>query len=115
VDAIVGLFSNPLILLAGGYAVSHAPGIRAVIPNKIIPLLQALVAFLSAIVAPQAAHAMGGPLALPVAVAMPAFGLAWLGSLGTAIGSALWQSTQSYLLHRMFGNKFVPEPPGDSK
>ena len=113
-DAIIGILNNPLVLALVGYAVSFAPGVRAVIPQRIIPFLNTALAWCSAAIAPQAAQAAGGPFALePVQLA--GFGLGWMGSFGTGLAGAVWQAAQAFLIHRMFGRGLLPEPPSDSK
>ena len=92
-DAFAGLFSNPLVLMVIGLLVKYAPWLKA-IPNAAIPWLNTLLAFCSALIAPQAAHASGGPLV--VAISFGAF--SFLGP----VASAVWQSVQASLLHEFF-------------
>lgn len=111
-DAILALLNNPLVLLAFGGIVKYVPGVRAVISNQLIPYINTLLAFLAGVVAPQAAHAAGGPLALDTQhVALAGFGLGFLPSLG----AALWQSAQAWILNEMLLRDRLPSKPKDSK
>lgn len=91
-DAIIGIFNNPIVLTGVGLLVKYVPALKG-IPNLLIPFLTALLAFVSQIVAPAEAHAAGGPL---VITAVP-----FLSFLGP-VGSALWQSVQAGLIHEFF-------------
>jgi hypothetical protein len=113
-DAIIGVLNNPLVLQIVGYIVSYAPSIRTAIPQWAIPLLNTILALVSSIVAPQAAHASGGPLVATTAL-VATFGLSWLGSVGTMVGAAAWQAVQASLIHRFFFRGVLPPIPADSK
>lgn len=93
-DAVLGIFNNPLTLVVVGLVVKYIPQLKG-IPNLIIPFLNAALALLSQVAAPQAAHAASGPLAV-AAVFGGAFNF-----LGP-IGSAVWQSVQASLIHEFF-------------
>jgi hypothetical protein len=113
-DAILGLFNNPIVLMAAGLVVQFVPGVRKAISNTLIPYLTTVLAFLSSLLAPQAAHAAGGPVAHMAVVMMPTFGL---GGILAGLGGAILQSAQGYLLQRMFAwpGKIMPALPADSK
>jgi len=99
--AILGMLNNPLVLSALGLVVKFVPGIRAVVANRLIPAILTAVAWVSGIVVPADAHAVG-----------LAFGLG--GMLG-GLGSAVFAAAQSWALNEMFLRHFTPKKPADSK
>lgn len=113
-DAILGLFNNPVVLMVVGLVVQFVPGVRKAIGNNVVPFLTTALAWLSSLLAPHAALASGGPVAHMAVVMMPMFGLG--GILG-GLGGAVLQAAQGYLLHRMFAwpGKVMPALPADSK
>ena len=110
-DAIIGIFNNPLVLAAIGFAIKFAPGVRGLISNRAIPFINILLAWLSTVVAPIAAHAAGGPLVVGGAV----LGFLGLGGPLGGIGAAAWQAAQAWILNEMLAKHVSPARPADSK
>lgn len=100
-DAFLGLFNNPLVLNLLGLIVKFAPGIRTFVPNRLIPVLLAVTAWLTSLVGPAEAHAAGF-----------AFGLG--GILG-GLAPAVWQAAQAWVVNEMFLRPFSPKKPLDSR
>lgn len=92
-DAFAGILSNPIVLTLVGLLIKFFPPL-AKIPNAAIPYINTLLAFLSNVLAPQAAHASSGPLV--IALNFGAFSF-----LGPVAG-AVWQSVQASLLNEFF-------------
>lgn len=109
-----GVMNNPVLLAGIGIGIQFVPGVRKWIGNALIPYVTTILAWVAAIVAPQAAHAAGGPVAAMVVASFPTFGL---GGFLAGIGGAVLQSAQGYLLQRMFAwpGRHLPQLPTDSR
>lgn len=108
-----GIFYNPILLAVVGIIIQFVPKVRTLISNYAIPYITTFLAWLSGLFAPEASHAMGGPVAAMVA-ALPMFGL---GGLLGGLGAAVAQSVQGYLIQRMFAwpGRTLPPLPNDSR
>lgn len=115
-DAVFGFLNNPIVLMLVGLAIQFVPGLRSFIKNDLIQYLTTALAWLSTLIAPQAAHAAAGPIGHFLPVVAISFGLGGLGSILGGLGAAMLQSAQAYLMRRMFAwpGKHLPDLPKDS-
>lgn len=120
-DAVFGWLNNPIVLLAVGMIVRFVPGVRAVISNQLIPVLNIALAWFAAVIAPEVAHAAAGPVTAAVMAAADSavvdragFGF---GSMFGGLGGAILSAAQAWILNEMLLRRipFMRKNPKDSK
>ena len=110
-DAVLGIFNNPLVLMVLGVAMKRFPGLRTVVANRLIPTILAAVAWASSIVARVAAHAAAGPWSLDP----PPHAAGLFGALVGGLGSAVIQAGKAWAMHEMFARHWLGPKPADSR
>lgn len=114
-DAIAAILAHPLVLMAVSIACQYVPGLRSIIKNVFIPLLQVVLAFFGNVLGPEAATAstLAIPSAIGLHVAAINFGFAGILS---GLGNAVLTAGQAYLMQRMFcwPGRQLPAVPKDS-
>ena len=101
----LGMFlNNPIVLLVVGLVIKFAPGVRAIVENKLIPIILTLLAWLGNII--------GAPATVPSTEVALAAGLGW-GFLG-GLKAALWSCAQAWFLNEAMVRHYSPARPSDS-